>query len=118
MKHGDSLSTTKKRRQKTKKSRGPIYSVVDLETTGTSVNHGDRIIQVGCVLVQDGEIINHFETKINPRVAVPRHITQLTGIKNNDVRNAPLFEDIAGTLYSLLSGTIFVAHNVNFDFPF
>ena len=118
MKHGDSLSTTKKRRQKAKKSRGPIYSVVDLETTGTSVNHGDRIIQIGCVLVQDGEVINHFETKINPRVAVPRQITQLTGIKNNDVRDAPLFEDVAGTLYSLLSGTIFVAHNVNFDFPF
>lgn len=118
MKHGDSLSTTKKRRQKAKKSRGPIYSVVDLETTGTSVNHGDRIIQIGCVLVQDGEVINHFETKINPRVAVPRQITQLTGIKNNDVRDAPLFEDVAGTLYRLLSGTIFVAHNVNFDFPF
>lgn len=118
MKHGDSLSTTKERRQNKKKTRGPIYSVVDLETTGTSVNHGDRIIQIGCVLVQDGKIINHFETKVNPRTAVPRQITQLTGIKNSDVRNAPLFEDVAGTLYSLLSGTIFVAHNVNFDFPF
>ena len=107
-----------KRRQKGKKLRGPIYSVVDLETTGTSVSHGDRIIQVGCVLIQDNEIINHFETKINPRMSIPRPITQLTGIKNSDVRQAPLFEDVAGTLYSLLSGTIFVAHNVNFDFPF
>ncbi|WP_434737687.1 helicase C-terminal domain-containing protein [Limosilactobacillus sp.] len=118
MKHGDSLSTTMKRRHKGRGSRGPIFSVVDLETTGTSVNHGDRIIQIGCVLVQDGEIINHFETKINPRTSIPRQITQLTGIKNSDVRQAPLFEDVAGTLYSLLSGTIFVAHNVNFDFPF
>ncbi|MCI1975515.1 MAG: DEAD/DEAH box helicase [Limosilactobacillus sp.] len=107
-----------KRRHKGRGSRGPIFSVVDLETTGTSVNHGDRIIQIGCVLVQDGEIINHFETKINPRTSIPRQITQLTGIKNSDVRQAPLFEDVAGTLYSLLSGTIFVAHNVNFDFPF
>ncbi|MBD7895738.1 DEAD/DEAH box helicase [Limosilactobacillus sp. Sa3CUN2] len=112
------MSTTIKRRQKGKKTRGPIYSVVDLETTGTSVNHGDRIIQVGCILVQDGEIINHFETKINPQMTIPRQITQLTGIKNSDVRHAPLFDDVAGTLYSLLSGTIFVAHNVNFDFPF
>ena len=112
------MSTTIKRRQKGKNTRGPIYSVVDLETTGTSVNHGDRIIQVGCILVQDGEIINHFETKINPQTTIPRQITQLTGIKNSDVRHAPLFDDVAGTLYSLLSGTIFVAHNVNFDFPF
>lgn len=118
MKHGDSLSTTIKHQQKRKKLRGPIYSVVDLETTGTSVNHGDRIIQIGCVLVQDNQIINHFETKVNPRMPIPRPIIQLTGIKNNDVRRAPLFEDVAGTVYSLLSGTIFVAHNVNFDFPF
>lgn len=118
MKHGDNLSTTIKRRQKEKKRRGPIYSVVDLETTGTSVNHGDRIIQIGCVLVQDGKIINRFETKINPQASIPRQITQLTGIKNSDVRTAPLFDDVAGTLYSLLSDTIFVAHNVNFDFPF
>lgn len=105
------------RRQKRDK-QAPIYAVVDLETTGTNVNHGDRIIQVGCVLVQDGQIINQFETKVNPREKIPHTIVSLTGIRNQDVRRAPLFEDVAGTIYSLLSGTIFVAHNVNFDFPF
>lgn len=111
---------TQRSSQRTKKrdKRAPIYSVVDLETTGTNVNHGDRIIQIGCVLVQDGEIINHFETKINPREKIPRSIVQLTGIEDKDVRKAPLFEDIAGTIYSLLAETTFVAHNVNFDFPF
>lgn len=98
--------------------QAPIYAVVDLETTGTNVNHGDRIIQIGCVLVQDGQIINQFETKVNPWEKIPHTIVQLTGIHNQDVRHAPLFEDVAGTIYSLLSGTIFVAHNVNFDFPF
>ncbi|MCD7131733.1 helicase C-terminal domain-containing protein [Limosilactobacillus balticus] len=105
-------------RAKKRDKKAPIYSVVDLETTGTNVNHGDRIIQIGCVLVQDGEIINHFETKINPREKIPRSIVQLTGIEDKDVRKAPLFEDIAGTIYSLLAETTFVAHNVNFDFPF
>lgn len=111
---------TQRSSQRTKKrdKKAPIYSVVDLETTGTNVNHGDRIIQIGCVLVQDGEIINHFETKINPREKIPRSIVQLTGIEDKDVRKAPLFEDIAGTIYSLLAETTFVAHNVNFDFPF
>ncbi|UXE88240.1 helicase C-terminal domain-containing protein [Limosilactobacillus reuteri] len=111
---------TQRSSQRTKKrdKKAPIYSVVDLETTGTNVNHGDRIIQIGCVLVQDGEIINHFETKINPREKIPRSIVQLTGIEDKDIRKAPLFEDIAGTIYSLLAETTFVAHNVNFDFPF
>ena len=111
---------TQRSSQRTKKrdKKAPIYSVVDLETTGTNVNHGDRIIQIGCVLVQDGEIMNHFETKINPREKIPRSIVQLTGIEDKDVRKAPLFEDIAGTIYSLLAETTFVAHNVNFDFPF
>ena len=111
---------TQRSSQRTKKrdKKAPIYSVVDLETTGTNVNHGDRIIQIGCVLVQDGEIINHFETKINPREKIPRSIVQLTGIEDKDVRKAPLFEDISGTIYSLLAETTFVAHNVNFDFPF
>lgn len=111
---------TQRSSQRTKKrdKKAPIYSVVDLETTGTNVNHGDRIIQIGCVLVQDGEIINHFETKINPREKIPRSIVQLTGIEDKDVQKAPLFEDIAGTIYSLLAETTFVAHNVNFDFPF
>ncbi|BAP85609.1 XRE family transcriptional regulator [Paucilactobacillus hokkaidonensis JCM 18461] len=96
----------------------PIYAVVDLETTGTNLKNGDRIIQIGCVLVSDGEVINHFQTNINPRMPIPTPIEQLTGITNAAVRNAPLFDDVAATIYSLLSDTIFVAHNVNFDFPF
>lgn len=117
-KYGDIVVQRSSQRTKKRNKKAPIYSVVDLETTGTNVNHGDRIIQIGCVLVQDGEIINHFETKVNPRERIPRSIVQLTGIEDKDVRSAPLFEDVAGTIYSLLTGTIFVAHNVNFDFPF
>nr|WP_153709642.1 helicase C-terminal domain-containing protein [Limosilactobacillus caviae] len=117
-KYGDIVAQRSSQRIKKRDKKAPIYSVVDLETTGTNVNHGDRIIQIGCVLVQDGKIINHFETKINPREKIPRSIVQLTGIEDKDVRKAPLFEDVAGTIYSLLTGTTFVAHNVNFDFPF
>lgn len=104
--------------RKRKSKKLPIYSVVDLETTGTSVKNGDRIIQVGLVMVQGGKIINQFETRVNPMMRIPHSIEQLTGIQNRDVATAPLFEEVAPTLESLLSGTIFVAHNVNFDFPF
>ncbi|MCH4123402.1 MAG: DEAD/DEAH box helicase [Levilactobacillus sp.] len=95
-----------------------VYAVVDIETTGTSVTDGDRIIQIGCVFVQHNQIINHFETDVNPLREIPAGITRLTGISNQRVRHAPLFDDVAGTLYSLLTNTVFVAHNVNFDLPF
>ncbi len=104
--------------KKQRAMKGPIYSVVDLETTGTSMKNGDRIIQIGCVLVQAGQVINSFETKINPLMRIPHNIEQLTGIKNSDVQDAPLFDDVAATIDSLLTNTIFVAHNVDFDFPF
>ncbi|WP_461239433.1 helicase C-terminal domain-containing protein [Paucilactobacillus sp. N302-9] len=96
----------------------PIYSIVDLETTGTSWKNDNRIIQIGCVLVQNQTVINKFQTTINPRIAIPENIEQLTGINTKMVRNSPFFDDVAGTIYSLLSDTIFVAHNVDFDFPF
>lgn len=95
-----------------------VYAVVDIETTGTSVQDGDRIIQIGCVFVQHNQIINHFTTDVNPLREIPAAISRLTGISNQRVRHAPLFDDVAGTLYSLLTDTVFVAHNVNFDLPF
>lgn len=103
---------------KKKHSQAKIYSVVDLETSGTSVANGDRIIQVGIVLMQKGKVINQFATLVNPRTKIPHAVTQLTGITNKAVAKAPLFDDVAGTIYSLLANTTFVAHNVNFDFPF
>ncbi|MTV81136.1 helicase C-terminal domain-containing protein [Secundilactobacillus folii] len=95
-----------------------IYAVVDIETTGTNVAEGNRIIQFGCVLVQNGAIINHFNTDVNPQTSIPQSIQALTGITEAQVKRAPLFDDVAGSIYSLLSDTVFVAHNVNFDFPF
>ncbi|GAX07852.1 ATP-dependent helicase [Secundilactobacillus silagincola] len=95
-----------------------IYAVVDIETTGTNVAEGNRMIQFGCVLVQNGKIINHFNTDVNPQTSIPQSIQALTGITEAQVKRAPLFDDVAGTIYSLLSDTVFVAHNVNFDFPF
>ena len=93
------------------------YAVVDIETTGTSVKDGDRIIQIGCAFVKNNKIINTFATDVNPLTTVPAVIENLTGISNARVRKAPPFDDLAGTVYSLLQGTVFVAHNVNFDLP-
>lgn len=94
------------------------YAVVDIETTGTNLNDNERIIQISCVFVKNHKIINTFATDVNPEMGIPNAIQQLTGITNRRVRKAPLFDDIAPTLFGLLSDTVFVAHNVNFDFPF
>lgn len=93
------------------------YAVVDIETTGTDPKK-DRIIQLGCVLVQDGEIVTKFAVDINPGQGIPLQIQKLTGITNAQVQKAPYFEDVALTVYNLLAETTFVAHNIHFDFNF
>ena len=56
------------------------FAVVDLETTGTSVKDGDRMIQFGCALVRHGKIIQTISQMINPDRSVPQTIQRLTGI--------------------------------------
>src|SRR5260221_613085 len=94
-----------------------MYAVVDIETTGGyAAAHGITEISV---YIHDGErVVKHFETLINPKQHIPYYITALTGISNAMVVDAPLFDEIAETLYELLSENIFVAHNVNFDYSF
>lgn len=94
------------------------YAVVDIETTGGSVANGNRIIQFGCVLIEEDKIVQQFAVDINPLVNIPKKIELLTGITNQKVANAPYFEDIAPTIFNLLDGCIFVAHNIQFDFIF
>lgn len=93
------------------------YAVVDIETTGTDPKH-DRIIQFGCVLIEDDAIVSRLSIDINPDRQIPNQIRTLTGITNQRVKEAPYFEDVALTIYNLLADTVFVAHNIYFDYPF
>ncbi|WP_372762722.1 exonuclease domain-containing protein [Pseudoalteromonas sp.] len=94
-----------------------IYSVVDIETTG-SLKGANKITEIGLVKVQHGKVIDSWTTLVNPQRPIPRFISQLTGISNNMVHDAPVFADIAKPLLAKLAGSIFVAHNVNFDYGF
>lgn len=94
------------------------YAVVDLETTGTKVDKGDRIIQFGCALIKKGKIVKTITQDINPNREIPEPIVQLTGITNEQVAQAPYFEEVANSLHEILDHTVFVAHNINFDLPF
>lgn len=89
------------------------YAVVDLEATGTGSDA--KIIQIGIVIVEDGEIRETYETDINPYEPLDVHIKDLTGITDDQLRMAPDFGQVAGEIYDLIGEAIFVAHNVKFD---
>ncbi|WP_050615396.1 ATP-dependent DNA helicase DinG [Bacillus testis] len=94
------------------------YVVVDLETTGNAVKKGDKIIQFAAVVIENDRIVDTYSTLINPQQPISPFIEELTGIKEEDVKDAPLFEEVAPTINSLLRHSTFVAHNVLFDLPF
>ncbi|HEP1819541.1 TPA: bifunctional DnaQ family exonuclease/ATP-dependent helicase [Streptococcus suis] len=89
------------------------YAVVDLEATGTGADA--KIIQIGIVLVENGEIIDSYATDINPYELLDDHIKNLTGITDQQLSQAPDFGQVAGTIYDMIGDAIFVAHNVKFD---
>lgn len=93
------------------------YTVVDLETTGARAEW-DRITEIGAVKIRGGVILDRYQTLVNPGRSIPRFIQELTGITNAMVAEAPRFEDVAEAFREFSEGSIFVAHNVNFDYRF
>lgn len=93
------------------------YAIVDIETTGGNAA-GSRITEIAIIIHNGTEIIDRFETLINPEKEIPLPIFALTGINNEMVAHAPIFGDIAAQVFSMLDGRVFVAHNVNFDYSF
>lgn len=95
----------------------PDLVFLDIETTGGSHTR-DRITEVALIKIEGGEVATSWQTLINPGIPIPRHITGLTGISDEMVKDAPVFEEIAGDLYSYLEGFVMVAHNSRFDYGF
>ncbi len=91
------------------------YAVVDLETTGGSADY-HKITEVAIFLVEDGKVIDEFSSLVNPERKIPYFITQLTGITDEMVRNAPKFPEVARKIVEMTEGATFVAHNVSFDY--
>lgn len=94
------------------------FAVVDLETTGTQRENNNHIIQFGCALIKAGKVKQTYSYLINPHREIPISVQNLTGIHNKDVAQAKDFSYFAPKITKILKGTVFVAHNVNFDLPF
>ena len=93
------------------------YAIVDIETTGGNAS-GSRITEIAIIIHDGTSIIDRWETLVNPQKEIPLPIFALTGINNEMVRDAPIFDDISEKVLEMLTDRIFVAHNVNFDYSF
>ena len=93
------------------------YVVVDVETTGGRAGL-HRLTEIGAVKMQGGEIIDEWQSLLNPERSIPPHISRLTAITPEMVSTAPLFHEIADSFRDFMGEAIFAAHNVNFDYGF
>ncbi len=96
--------------------RGELVAV-DLETTGFDPA-SEKIIEIGAVRMIDGEIVDEFSTLINPERPIPPFITNLTGIRNEDVYSAPGIQAVLPRLKAFVGQSAWMAHNISFDASF
>jgi len=94
-----------------------MYTIIDIETTGVSPQR-DKITEIAVYVHNGTKIINEFTTLINPEKAIPYYISQMTGITDDMVVDAPRFFEVARKIVDLTEGMIFVAHNAPFDYRF
>jgi len=94
------------------------YAVIDFETTGLSPSHGDRSLEIGIAILENNNVIDTYQSLMNPGIKVPEFITGLTGITQKMISNAPSSEIVMKEAHEFVSGTCLVAHNANFDKKF
>lgn len=93
------------------------YAIIDIETTGGNAL-SDKITEIAIYIHDGKKVIDEYATLINPQRSIPPFITSLTGISNEMVANAPQFFEVAKKIVEITENSIFVAHNVNFDYRF
>ena len=93
------------------------YIVVDLETTGLDPV-GCEIIEIGAIRCVGGEELDRFESLIRPSVSLPSIITQITGLRDSDLLDAPSIEEVLPEFLHYVGDSILIGHNVNFDVNF
>ena len=109
----------------TPKNQAPLseitFIVLDLETTGASPANGCAITEIGAIAVRGGEILEEFSTFVNPQVALPEYIINLTGITDEMLVGAPLIDQAFPDFIEFINrhkDVHLVAHNAPFDIGF
>ena len=93
------------------------YSVVilDFETTGLSPDYGDRVIEIGAVLIRENQISDRFQSLMNPGMRVSSFIEEYTGITNSMLSNAPSIAEVMQKFAAFMALHPLIAHNAAFD---
>lgn len=91
--------------------------LIDLETTGANPV-ADRITEIALLRIEGGELVERWQSLVNPERPIPGMIQRIIGITDAMVAQAPVFAELADRLRALLDGAVFVAHNARFDYGF
>jgi DNA polymerase-3 subunit epsilon len=96
-----------------------MFAIIDIETCGGKFDYPKGRITEICIIIHDGlQVTEKFSTLINPECYISPLYTNITGITNQMVANAPKFHEVANTILQLTENRTFVAHNVSFDYNF
>ena len=93
------------------------YAIIDIETTGGMARR-DKITEIAVVIHDGNQIIETFESLLDPERPIPFNITRITGITDEMVAGKPKFYEVAKQIVQMTEGAVFVAHNVRFDYGF
>ena len=93
-------------------------AVIDFETTGLSPAQGDRATEIAAVIVEDGRVVDRYQSLMNAGVRIPAYVEALTGITNAMVRSAPSAGEVMRDVSDFVGDMPIVAHNASFDAKF
>ena len=95
------------------------FIIFDFETSGLSPDDGDRAIEVAALKIVDNEIVDEFESLMNPNFHISSRITRINGISNGMLEDAPENEEVISDLVNFIGHTKhLIAHNASFDKKF
>ncbi len=94
-----------------------LFTALDFETTGTNPDL-DQIVEIGAVCFTTSEVTHEYATFIKPTIPIPQEASNVHGITDADVADAPRVGECMDALLSLMKETVLIAHNIRFDFQF
>ncbi len=94
-----------------------VFCIVDIETNGSFVKKGAQIIELGAVKLQNGKIIDKFDSLVYAK-DIPQNIQELTNISPDMLKDAPVLEKVLKDFKLFLADDVFVAHAIKFDYNF